>query len=99
MTMKTESTTDKPADSPLASPLCSLDFLTPEFLYKALRPDMSWEINADKSYWEYETWKLKSAIMRQSNHACRYHRGMNQGLPAESCPDCKANASVEAPRK
>lgn len=41
---------------------CSLDFLTPEFLYKALRPALSWETNADKHFWESEARKLKSAI-------------------------------------
>ena len=41
---------------------CLLDFLTPEFLYKALRPGLSWEMSADKQFWESEARKLKKAL-------------------------------------
>lgn len=62
MTMKTETA---PAEVGIdVQRLVRLDVLTPEFLYKALRPGMSWEINADKPHWEYEARKLQSAIIR-----------------------------------
>lgn len=44
-----------------------IDILTPEFLYKAFRPHMSWEINANKTYWEDESWKLRLAIISHLN--------------------------------
>jgi len=50
----------KPSEN---SDLFAIDVLTPEFLYKALRPD-SWDVNANMSYWGYEAWKLKGSLMR-----------------------------------
>ena len=66
---------NSPAPSVDVPRLVRLDVLTPEFLYKALRPDASWDINADKSYWEYEAWKLQSAIIRHLEANVEVSRG------------------------
>ncbi len=44
--------------------------MTAEFLYRALRPNCSWEINADQDRWEREAQKLRDAIERAKVAAC-----------------------------
>ena len=85
---------NSPAGEGLASSdLFAIDVLSAEFLYRALRPDMSWEINADKPHWEYEAWKLQSALKRLLPQACRYHRGVVEITEPPLPWDSSANSS------
>ena len=62
---------DQPAarEASLSAPICSLEFLTAGWLYRALRPAMSYEITANKEFWEEEARKLRQALSRQSDEA------------------------------
>lgn len=59
--MKTETNSDAKAID--VQRLVRLDVLTPEFLYKALRPGFSWDLTADKAHWEGEARKLNRSLL------------------------------------
>ena len=41
----------------------SIDVITAEFLYKALRPGYSWKTTAYQAHWEHEALKVRRALI------------------------------------